>query len=207
MISQEEVFYYCNSMEVQNIIRSMVQQYHDFPPDVVQEFNLLPRQPPVQPRPHTSVDSTRIVRDTNDHDSQRHQASQLLNQQSRITDMHAYQVNAIASEQSFGMFHVNEGMPVRWPAPAPPLMANYNNTSPPQTPRRSTTYEELMTPSQPRVMMTPSRIPLPESLMTPGFGNYSQSTSQLRGRYSMETPGTGRRNLPEFMDNYTPATF
>jgi hypothetical protein len=132
---------------------------------------------------------------------------QLLNQQSRITDMHAYQANAIASEQSFGMFHVNEGTPVPWPAPVPPLMANYNNTSPSQTPRRSMTYEEPMTPSQPRVMMTPSRIPLPESLITPGFGNYSQPALQSRGRYSMETPGTGRRNLPEFMDNYTPATF
>jgi hypothetical protein len=58
MITQEEAFYYHNSMEVQNIIRSMVQQYHDFPPDVVQEFNPLPRQPPVRPRPRTSVDST-----------------------------------------------------------------------------------------------------------------------------------------------------
>jgi hypothetical protein len=121
--------------------------------------------------------------------------------------MHAYQANAIASEQSFGMFYVNEGMPVPWPAPAPPLTATYNNTSPPQTPRQSTTYEEPFTPSQPRVMMTSSRIPLPESPMTPGFGNYSQPASQSRGRYSMETPGTGRRNLPEFMDNYTPATF
>jgi hypothetical protein len=58
MISQDQVLYYHNSMEVQNIIRSMVQQYHDFPPNVVNEFNPLPRQQPIRPRPRTSVDST-----------------------------------------------------------------------------------------------------------------------------------------------------
>jgi hypothetical protein len=148
-----------------------------------------------------------VIHNTSDHDSQRYQALQLLNQQSCITDMHVYQVNAVASKQSFSMFHVNKGTPVPWPVSVPPLTATYNNTSPPQTPRRSTTYEELFTPLQSQVMMTPSRIPLSESLITPGFGNYSQLASQSRGRYSMETPETGQRNLPEFMDNYTPATF
>jgi hypothetical protein len=104
------------------------------------------------------------------------------------------------------MFHVNEGMPVPWPTPAPPLTATYNNTSTSQTPSQSTTYEEPFTPSQPWVMITPSRIPLLKLPITPGFENYSQPASQSRERYSMETPGTGQRNLPEFMDNYTPAT-
>jgi hypothetical protein len=147
MISQDQALTYHNSMEIQNIIRSMIQQYHDFPLNVVHEFNLLPRQQLIRPRPHTSVDSIQIVCDTSDYDSQRYQASQLLNQQLRITNMHAYQANAIASKQSFGIFHVNEGTPVPWPAPAPPLTATYNNTSPPQTPRWSTTYEEPFTPS------------------------------------------------------------
>ena len=45
MISQDQALIYQRNREVQEEIRSMVQQYHDFPLDIVNNFNPLPRQP------------------------------------------------------------------------------------------------------------------------------------------------------------------
>ena len=132
----------------------MVQQYHDFPLDIVNNFNSLPRQPRERPRPCPSTNYSRIVRDnsepqpstepsriireTTDEDSQRLQASQLLSQQSRITDMHVYQAATLSLGQSFGPFQVVETTPAPWPAPstpAPQPTVTYMNTPLPETPR------------------------------------------------------------------------
>jgi hypothetical protein len=59
----------------------------------------------------------------------------LLNQQSRLTDMHAYQAFALVPKPAFGPFQVDKAAPVPRPAPSRRVATSREYIAPPETPR------------------------------------------------------------------------
>jgi hypothetical protein len=190
-LTHEQAITYRSSRLFQDDILAMAQQYQHFPEYIVNEFQPRPRNPPAQPKPRASVASSRNIYDNVDDQTHLQQTSMLLNQQSRLTDMHAYQASASVPEQAFGPFQVDEAVPVPWPASSPMVATSRENVAPPETPRRTTPVVESYTPCTIRMPMTPSMLQPFESPLTPGFGNMTPSSQRPRARLSMETPGSG----------------
>jgi hypothetical protein len=165
VLTEDQAQIYRGNAAIQRDLRSMVDNYREYPIDIQDEFRPQARAPVVRSRPRPSGGS-RFVAPTYDGEAQREEASMMLNQQSHITDLQAYQTLTRPADTSFGLFQVDEAPPPPWPTRIPIVPNTYSYTSP-GTPRR---LVSAVDPYSPRVMpVTASYTPrgMPTDQTTP----------------------------------------